>query len=869
MKSLYLFLAFAFVFPASAQNDLFSIEQMPVQQAVSTTFLNRHNRKQYICDINNDQLPDIVLVGLIDPENQDLLYYAEDIFFYINNGDNTYDTTGVSLPVALTNFSNINLLFKDFNNDNHIDFIFTGMQNFNSTNGEAFVYLFLNDGTGNFILGDNEVFTKVWDTILIPGDIDNDGDTDLIIKGSMQDYTQDISVYQNDGNAGFTKITDYNFPEYSGWYYSFVDLDNDGDEDLLISVNENTTVYSNNGSGNFSEVSPNSLNNIPTAVFSVADYNNDSLPDLLVKRLPDNRVFLYKNLGNLQFEPGPNISINTRQDAQISFTDIDSDGDNDIFISANNDNKAELYLNDGTGNFTPVDDIGVPGFSNHTVSLADFNNDGYTDILLTGYHNVRYVTLMYLNDGNQHFNLQTDGITTGIAYASTDWGDIDGDGDSDLIVSGYDGFLVQTRIFINGGSGNFSLMNENPFENLEQHLPVKVKFVDINNDQYPDIFISGGNYSNLFYRFYFNDGTGHFNNYQDVDFGEDSLEAFNFADFDNDGDQDIIFTTNFPNGLKMYLNDGNGNFTISDNVPDIQNFGMRIASGDIDNDNDIDLIITGQTEGGNPDEGSYVLINDGTGNFSIDTSNSIIQVSFAAIGLTDIDNDQDLDLIINGVNECMMPCLDCFSYTMGSVYTNDGTGHFTEMESSNGFVGNMQMADINNDGNIDIMYIGTVIFPYDSAPYLSAPVNGILYNDGTGNFTETDMNFENYYNITFNFNDVDNDGDQDFVLFGKSTDGYLSYVAKLYRNNTVVGFSEILPNDEISIYPNPTTDGFHIDTGKNKSKYHWSIYDTNGQLISQSLSNKTHYYPLHLPAGLYILKIVNEQGSFYKKLLVE
>ena len=151
-----------------------------------------------------------------------------------------------------------------------------------------------------------------------------------------------------------------------------------------------------------------------------------------------------------------------------------------------------------------------------------------------------------------------------ITLGDVDFADVDGDGDQDLLIIGFESPLVIAKLYLNDGNGNFSEVVGTPF------IPVymsSISFIDIDGDNDEDVLVTGKLPSNLAStELYVNDGFGNFSlvvgdPFEDVQFGRSAI-----ADVDGDNDLDILITggNDFGNNVNnLYLNDGIGNFTLS------------------------------------------------------------------------------------------------------------------------------------------------------------------------------------------------------------------------------------------------------------------------------------------------------------------
>lgn len=172
--------------------------------------------------------------------------------------------------------------------------------------------------------------------------------------------------------------------------------------------------------------------------------------------------------------------------------------------------------------------------------------------------------------------------------------------------------------------------------------------------------------------------------------------------------------------------------------------GMDVESADIDNDGDLDIIIA------NEFEPNVILINDGTGKFTNESSaripnNNNKRRDSEDIAIADFDGDKDLDIIFVSEDD-----------HIHEYYLNDGTGRFTDVSSRlpQSTANAVVAADLNGDNAIDII-IG------------NAGQDLVLINDGTGKFE--DQTFQRILpedNVTQDVElvDVDRDGDLDMIL---------------------------------------------------------------------------------------------------------
>jgi hypothetical protein len=235
-----------------------------------------------------------------------------------------------------------------------------------------------------------------------------------------------------------------------------------------------------------------------------------------------------------------------------------------------------------------------------------------------------------------------------------------------------------------------------------------------------------------------NDGDGTF-----VDTGQKLTQYGHgvvLADFDSDGDLDAFITCHqFITPSKIYLNDGNGNLQdTGQDLGDAKMSGNGVNLLDLNRDGYIDVHVE---YFGVPDK---VYLNDGNANFS----DSGLALDEESITWGDLDGDGDIDYFGK-------------RWSLGyGVQLNDGSGQFTkgwQMDDSHSTVGGIALADFDNDGDLDALvangYRETGSFP-----------SLLLWNDGSGQFTDSGEALKKTLGADVAVGDLDNDGDLDVFI---------------------------------------------------------------------------------------------------------
>ena len=406
-------------------------------------------------------------------------------------------------------------------------------------------------------------------------DYDQDGLMDLYF---VQSAATDIykpphplrsALYHNNGDGTFTDVTDKAGVGGEGHYGQGVavgDFDNDGYPDLYVTGYDRAILYHNNGNGTFTDV---------TAKSGVADeggwstsagwfdYDKDGWLDLVVTNYID-------------WSPKNNIWCGEQRPGYRSY----------CHPGNYKGQRIKLYHNNHDGTFTDVSDasgVGKPEAKGMGVVLADFNNDGWPDIAVA---NDSWPNFLFLNKHNGTF--EDVSLVSGMAASEDgryeagmgiDAADIDGDGWMDLYITHLDFEL--NRLYRNSHDGTFT---DETFRSRIGNKAVLLsgvaaKFLDYDNDGWNDILqLNGAMLDNvslyhgevsykeplLMYR---NLGKGEFDKTSDS-LGPDFIRpivgrGLATADYDNDGDIDIV-TNNRGDFPSLLRNDGgNANHWLS------------------------------------------------------------------------------------------------------------------------------------------------------------------------------------------------------------------------------------------------------------------------------------------------------------------
>ena len=688
-----------------------------------------------------------VALGDVDgDEDLDIIFANYDQNrLYLNNGAGVFtDATSTNLPADSDNSFAVAL--GDVDDDGDLDIIFANRDEQNR--------LYLNNGAGAFTDATSiNLPADIDDSEGVAlGDVDGDGDLDIIFANAEYPEGQQNRLYLNSGNGTFTDHTSTNLPVDSDRSDGVALGDVDGDEDLdIIFANSSypaggqNRLYLNSGNGTFT----NDTSNLPadsdlSTGVALGDVDGDEDPDIIFANYDQNTLYL--NSGNGTFtNDTSNLPADSDDSEGVALGDVDGDDDLDIIFANNEQNS--LYLNSGNGTFTN-DTSNLPALSAYVcgVALGDVDGDDDLDIVLADRFNQNR---LYLNDGGGVF---TDATSTTLP-SDSDWscdvalGDVDGDDDLDAVFanSGFGG--GQNRLYLNDGGGAFTDATSTSLPALSD-CSAGVALGDVDGDGDLDIvFANGDGFEGQQNRLYLNNGAGAFTDATSTNLPADSDESFDVAlgDVDGDDDLDIILANRDQN--RLYLNNGAGVFAdaTSTNLPAGEAIG-GVALGDVDGDDDLDIVFADWGQ-------DRLYLNNGNGTFTNDTSNlPSDDDETEGVALGDVDGDGDLDIILaNGWGK------------RNRLYLNRGEGTFRVASPSylpldSDYSADVALGDVDCDGDLDI------IFANDTYGWSE---NRLYLNNGAGVFADaTSTNFPALSSASEGvaLGDVDGDDDLDIIF---------------------------------------------------------------------------------------------------------
>ncbi|MGB5499076.1 MAG: VCBS repeat-containing protein [Maribacter sp.] len=634
---------------------------------------------------------------------------------------------------------------SDLNNDGWVDF-------YVSNDYTVPDYLYINNGNGTFTnqlkesLGHTSHFSMGNDI----SDINNDGHQDILTLDMLPEdnHRQKLLLapdnyekfnlnlrtgfhYQymrnmlqlNNGNGTFSEVGQFSGISNTDWSWValLADYDNDGWKDLFV-TNGYYRDYTNLDFINYME----------NYIQSKGRLKREDVLEI-INQMPSSNLsnYIFKNLGGTTFENATKeLGLDqTANSNGAAYADLDNDGDLDLIV--NNINKpAFIYRNESQStskNYLKVKLIGesknTSGIGSRVIiynnngkqSLEQIPNRGYLstvsnilnfglgkeltiDSLIINWNsgkrqvlsNVAANQLVTLEEKNAQAFKKIKVIPTPTFRETTPAISFD-----------------HKNVPINDFKRQSLLLNQ------PSHSGPSMAKGDVNNDGLEDIFIGGSN----------GQSAALFVQKENGDFVRKPVMAFNvdkisedsdatFFDANNDGHQDLYVVSGGYHDFsdkdtllqdRLYLGDGQGNFTKSENsLPKMLSSTSTVAANDINRDGFLDLFVGGRIIPGRYPESptSYILINDGKGNFTNQTD--VLAPELQKLGMVtdavwaDINSDKTMDLIVIGE---WMP-ISIFLNKDGRL--ENSTANYFEAPLK-GLWNTLQVSDLNNDGKLDII----------------------------------------------------------------------------------------------------------------------------------------------------------------------
>lgn len=362
---------------------------------------------------------------------------------------------------------------------------------------------------------------------------------------------------------------------------------------------------------------------------SLGDVDGDGDLDLLATRGYDptaksyrgDRSLLYVNDGRGSFARQETPWADEEApDSGATLADVDGDGDLDAYVNTQHKKPNRYFRNEGGGRFVAAElgEATQDKSSDFSSSFADIDGDGDLDLYVSGPTlELNNVNLAFRNDAGRFVAVTGTAIDNGKNNpAAALWGDVDNDGDVDLIVANSDVLRLSkyppapighSVLYRNERSWNFSVDPEQPFAK-PGYPAISAALGDLDNDGDLDLFL-GSHVYNTDPRpdwLFVNDGKGRFALAQTFPTHTETATGAAFADFNGDGNLDLL-ATSYQGPVEVFTGDGTGKFALVEDraLAEVRKGRWAAVTGDIDGDGRIDALLGSW---GETAEGDYITI---------------------------------------------------------------------------------------------------------------------------------------------------------------------------------------------------------------------------------------------------------------------
>ena len=712
---------------ANSSFDNFNRPDLAGQSAVY-----RYAGSVYAVDVNNDTWMDVGLMGW----NSSTFSVPGMQMILLNNGSSLLNRT-YQWNRDMWNGREGGMVFGDVNNDGRMDAISAG---WNGTYNLTLVYI--NNGTSmvrnDSWRGDLNSLVGVEDECHALGDYDNDGKLDLLLIG-YNNPNHYALLYKNNG-TGFQNDTNYSSELLTtstgscGW----ADVDNDGDLDAM------TMGYSPMIGNTYARIYENrrlTKNSPPGVPYDLYDNYNLTYNSFQVSWSPANDTEtpssgLYYNLrvgtcdgcndiisgvygDSSRYVQGQTFG-NMQQGRKINISSVNlvyywSVQAIDTGLEAGNWSTTRMFpvsVERFRRNDTWSEELSI--VARGASAFGDVDNDGDLDLIHTGQNTyssfMTNVSEIYINNGTTFVKNDTWGWNlTGVQWGAVAWGDIDNDGDLDLALAGLGDHTYKGLIYTNNGT---SLVENRSWGGLSPQKWSTVTWADIDNDGRLDLFQQGGNSTGYYSYVFTNNGTLLRRNLTwDTGIAVVDEGDVSFGDIDKNGYVDLLqmgySQSTGRHYTRVYTNNG---ATFANNATRTGDLGGNngtdagsLILGDVDNDGDLDAVRTGTNYGDTKSWSRYYTYN-GTGfKYNNTVSAELYALHDGSAVFGDYNNDGKLDLIETGYNWSTNWNAEAYTFN-GSRFVKNSNYSGSLYKVADG--GNILLADIDNDNDLDAMETG-------------------------------------------------------------------------------------------------------------------------------------------------------------------
>ena len=505
------------------------------------------------------------------------------------------------------------------------------------------------------------------------GDLDGDGDVDVVSGNRSTSRVSSVSVLLNQGDSQYAAATGF---DAGMGLADFVldDLNGDGSLDVAVANVTDVSVLLGGGDGTFGGATPFSPDDSSARAIVTGDVTGDGIVDMITANADTSTCSVLPGVGDGAFGEAQKYGTGELPEAIVA-VDLDGDGDLDVASANRNAASVSVLLNDGSGVFAAAEAT-ANGAPRPSLLLAgDFDQDGDADLVTATTNDVS----VFSNVGAARFGSPVSfGFVNAVSAVAA--ADADRDGDQDLFVTFKDaekialirstggavlrGFVeshgdippassvaaadldddgdidlavVVTRdvaILVNdkGGGPQLSFSAASYPNSSEAQPPHTLGIGDVDGDGHIDV-VTGNNDATNGISIFTNQGDGTFVETAVYSTGAQPM-GVEPVDLNGDGARDLAIAAALVGRSQVVFNNGDGTFgeILTFETPGT----THMSVGDLNGDERVDLISTGGSR-------ATLIMNAGGGSFDQPRPLAVGSGSSAST-VVDLDGDADLDI---------------------------------------------------------------------------------------------------------------------------------------------------------------------------------------------------------------------------------
>lgn len=801
--------------------------------------------------------------------------------------------TFVDIGANLTGVRDGDILWMDANVDGFMDILLTGAD----VNDDPVLHLYLNDGNFGFnLVLDNLISSK--NSSLDVADVNLDGFPDFMWTGEDANSIRAVRVYTSDAGDGTFTLNTTLLNEYGiiDGDARFGDYDDDGRPDLVLSglsaSGRSAAVFRNTEQAGQTvfvkeEVSSLPLQAVDQSDIAWGDFDGDGKLDVAIAGEESTGVYslrLYQNVDSTSniTPPVPTLQpVSVASDTVILTWTVPANNDDlsfNLYVgTASNQGDIVIPMSDTGDGYRRVARRGNAG-QVRTWKLRGLSTGTYhwsvqavgQDMEGSAFPNSQsftYTAPSFVNNNVNYLNL-TGNLPVSFAKGDLEWADYDGDADLDLAITGDNGNNNPRTVILRNNGGSLQ-QDFTASDDLEDLLYSSISWTDYNLDGAPDLLLTGemddGNGSpgsgTLRTILYKNNGSGRFS--PDLvgagKFPGLTLGASAWADYDNDGDQDVLVMGRDEFGPKtvLYKNEENV-FQVEPYIDLLQVENGAVAWGDYDMDGDADLAISGYASNGFPLTSIYRNEGIRGGFVRLDGNQaSIPGVGEGSLAWGDINKDGLLELLVTGESNLnpSVPITEVYRYNPNQDRFQIRSNASTIL--TNVKAGEAEFGDFDDDGYPDVIVVGL-----DGS---NNRIAQLFRNNQNNSFVEEVASSDALVNVDDRgrvaWGDVDNDGKLDIAIIGRRGGSINSGQSLIVYQNRDLAPNQI-PSEPDGLSASPEADSVVLtwNPPAGNNQYSYNVW------IGNSPTDLSFKSPLaHLPGSNDGYRKVVSLGNAYKR----